>query len=99
MARRILPHYHPGEVLQAEYLFPFGLSAHALAKKLRVSPSRIERIIAGRLAVSADTALRFSKFFNTDPHYWLNLQHEFDLQKTQRQMSGELAAIQPFDTS
>lgn len=99
MARRILPDYHPGEILQAQYLFPFGLSAHALAKKLHVSPSRIERIIAGRLPVTMDTALRFARFFNTSPHYWLNLQQDFDLNKAKILIQNELEAIRPFDSS
>jgi len=95
MARRIMPDYHPGEVLQARYLFPAGLSAHALAKKIHVSPSRIERIIAGRLPVTVDTALRLGCFFATGPHYWLNLQREFDLQKSRIALAGQLAAIYP----
>jgi len=81
MARRIIPDYHPGEILQAKYLFPAGLSVHALAKKIHVSPGRIERIIAGRLPVTVDMALRLGRFFATGPHYWLNLQREFDSAK------------------
>jgi len=99
MARRIVPNYHPGEILQARYLFPAGLSAHALAKKLYVSPSRIERIIAGRLPVTVDTALRFARFFNTDPHYWLQLQQDFDLSRASIAMQALLADIQPVDYS
>lgn len=99
MARRIMPDYHPGEILQARYLFPAGLSAHALAKRLHVSPSRIERIIAGRLPVTVDTALRFAKFFGTTPHYWLNLQQEFDLYQSRAQLSRQLEDISPCDAA
>jgi len=99
MARRIVPNYHPGEVLQAQYLFPSGLSAYALAGKLHVSPSRIERIIAGRLPVTVDTALRFARFFNTDPHYWLQLQQDFDLSKAKLIMQPILAEIRPLNSS
>lgn len=99
MARRIMPDYHPGEILQARYLFPAGLSAHALAKRLHVSPSRIERIIAGRLPVTVDTALRFAKFFGTTPHYWLNLQQEFDLYQSRVQLSRQLEDISPCDAA
>lgn len=99
MARRIMPHYHPGEVLQAKYLFPAGLSAHALARKLHVSPSRIERIIAGRLSVTMDTALRFARFFETEPQYWLNLQQDFDLTKAEILLRQDLEAIRPLNSS
>lgn len=99
MARRLMPDYHPGEILQAQYLFPAGLSAHALAKKLHVSPSRIERIIAGRLPITVDTALRFARFFGTSPHYWLNLQREFDLHKNEAALAAALENIAPYTIS
>ncbi|KAA6205037.1 MAG: addiction module antidote protein, HigA family [Candidatus Tokpelaia sp.] len=99
MARRIVPNYHPGEVLQARYLFPAGLSAYALARKLHVSPSRIERIIAGRLPVTIDTALRLARFFDTDPHYWLQLQQDFDLSRISIAMQPILAEIRPLNSS
>jgi len=98
MARRIMPSYHPGEVLQSKYLYPAGLSAHALAKRLHVSPSRIERIIAGRMPVTVDTAMRFAKFFGTDVHFWLNLQQEFDLHKNKMLMQPALDSIAPCKT-
>lgn len=70
---------HPGEVLKELYLMPLNLSALALAKKLLVPRTRIERLVAGETALSADTAMRLARYFGTTPEYWLNLQRAFDL--------------------
>ena len=70
---------HPGEVLKQLYLMPLDLSALALAKKLLVPRTRIERLVAGETAVSADTAMRLARYFGTTPEYWLNLQRAWDL--------------------
>lgn len=72
---------HPGEVLRHDFLEPLGLSAHALALALRVPPNRITAILAGRRAVTAETALRLARHFGTSPGFWLNLQkaHELEL--------------------
>lgn len=93
MARRTLPAFHPGEILRTEYLSPLGMSAYGLAKKLRVPRTRIERLVTGKTPVSTDTALRLAKFFNTTPHYWLNIQNMFDLTLTESRMRHELEAI------
>ena len=72
---------HPGEVLRHDFLEPLGLSAHALALALRVPSNRITAILAGRRAVTAETALRLARHFGTSPGFWLNLQkaHELEL--------------------
>jgi len=70
---------HPGEVLQELYLTPLGLSAIALAKRIHVPRTRIERIVKGETALSADTAMRLARFFGTTPEYWMNLQRAWDL--------------------
>ena len=70
---------HPGEILKTEFLDEFGLSAYALAKVLKVPPNRINLIINGERSISADTALRLSRFFGTTPELWVNLQSHYDL--------------------
>jgi antitoxin HigA-1 len=70
---------HPGEVLQELYLVPLGLSAIALAKRIHVPRTRIERLVKGDTALSADTAMRLSRLFGTTPEYWMNLQRAWDL--------------------
>ena len=74
-----LPPVHPGEVLLEEFLRPMGLSQNRLALCLGVPPRRINEIVLGKRAVTADTALRLARFFGTSPHFWLNLQTSYDL--------------------
>lgn len=78
MAKKIQP-IHPGEILMEEFLTPFKISQYRLAKDIDVAPRRINEIIHGERAISADTALRFGKYFNTSPQFWLNLQTRYDL--------------------
>lgn len=75
----ILPPVHPGEILLEDYLRPLDLSAGALAKKLGVPRTRIERIVKETAPVTTDTALRLAKFFGTSPEFWTNLQSSYDL--------------------
>ncbi len=70
---------HPGEILREEYMLPLGLSANALARALRVTPARINDIVRGRRAITADTALRLARYFGTDARSWMNLQSIHDL--------------------
>ena len=70
---------HPGEVLEELYLVPLGLSAIALAKRIHVPRTRIERLVKGDTALSADTAMRLAKLFGTTPDYWMNLQRAWEL--------------------
>jgi addiction module HigA family antidote len=70
---------HPGEVLSELFLEPLEMSAGALAKRLDVPRTRIERLIKGDTAMTADTALRLSAFFGNTPEFWLNLQRAHDL--------------------
>jgi len=71
---------HPGEILKEEFLDPMGISQYRLAKHLNVPAPRINEIIRGRRSVSADTALRLSRFFGMGERFWLNLQMRFDLE-------------------
>lgn len=70
---------HPGEVLREEFLVPLGLSANALATALRLSAPRINDIVREKRGVTADTALRLARYFNTSAQFWLNLQSAFEL--------------------
>jgi antitoxin HigA-1 len=74
-----LPAVHPGEVLLEEFLEPAGLSQYRLAKDISVPPRRINEIVHGKRAVTADTALRLARYFGTTPRFWLNLQAQYDL--------------------
>lgn len=88
---------HPGAVLRYEYLEPLGLSSGALAKAMGLTGrQRIERLVRGQQAVTADTALRLARVFpNTSPQFWLNLQSAHELSKAQIKMARELEQISP----
>lgn len=79
MSRKRLPAVHPGEVLREEFLKPLGLTQYRVAKSLKVPARRINEIVHGTRAVSADTALRLARFFGTSDRFWLNLQTAYDL--------------------
>jgi len=76
-----LPNIHPGEILEEEFLKPFKLTAYRLAKETKMPSTRIAEIVKGRRRITADTALRLSKFFGTTPDFWLGLQIEYDLRE------------------
>ena len=76
-----IPNIHPGEILKEEFLIPFNISAYKLAKETKIPPTRVSQILKGRRSITADTALRFSKFFGTTPDFWLGLQIEYDLRE------------------
>lgn len=79
MTRKLTP-IPPGEILAEEYLAPLAISQNQLARDIDVPVSRIAGIIKGSRAITADTALRFSKYFGTTPDLWMNLQAQYDLQ-------------------
>lgn len=79
MAKK-LDSIHPGEILMEEFLKPLDMSQYRLAKEISVPPRRINEIVHGKRAVSADTALRLSRFFGTTDRFWLNLQTGYDLE-------------------
>lgn len=88
---------HPGEVLREDYLEPIGMSVSALARHLRVPASRINDIVLQRRGVTADTALRLSRFFGGDAQSWLNLQSAYDLRKAELDADAQsaIAQVQP----
>ena len=79
MAPRKLAPVHAGEILLEEFLVPMGISQYRLAKDISVPPRRINEIVHGKRAISADTALRLARYFGTSERFWLNLQAQFDL--------------------
>jgi len=79
MSRKRLPPVHPGEVLLEEFLEPLGLTQYRVAKDLSVPARRINEIVHGTRAVTADTALRLARYFGTSDRFWLNLQAAYDL--------------------
>ncbi len=88
---------HPGEIIREEYLAPLGMSANALAQALCVPANRISGIIAGKRAVTADTALRLARAFRTSPEFWLNLQQAYDLRvaEIEAKRKNVLRAVRP----
>lgn len=71
---------HPGEVLMEDFLVPLGLSQYRLAQDLSVPPRRINEIVHGKRAITADTALRLARYFGTSEQFWVNLQSRYDLE-------------------
>jgi addiction module HigA family antidote len=88
-----LPNIHPGEILLEEFLKPMKISAYRLAKETGVSQTRISQILHGKRRISAETALRFGKFFGTSAEFWLGLQNDYDLEESKRTMEKELKSI------
>jgi len=84
-----LKNIHPGEVLQEEFLLPFGISAYKLAKDTGIPQTRVSQILKGNRRVTADTALRLSIYFGTSAKFWLGLQDDYDLEE-ERQTKKEL---------
>lgn len=89
MAKKLAP-IHPGEVLLEDFLEPFGLSQYRLAHAISVPPRRINEIVHGNRAVSADTALRLARFFGTSAQFWLNLQAHYDLETERDRLGARL---------
>jgi addiction module HigA family antidote len=83
---------HPGEIL-ADELAELGMSADALAREIRVPGNRISQIIAGKRAITADTALRLGHWFGTSPEFWLNLQKSFELRLAMRERGEEIEKL------
>lgn len=90
MPRRRLPPVHPGEVLREEFLLPLAVSQYRLAKETSVPPRRINEIVRGLRAISADTALRLARYFGTSERFWLNLQTRYDLEVEKDRLGDRL---------
>ena len=91
----LLPNPAPGEILSEEFLKPMELSQNALARAVGVPPRRINEIVLGRRAVTADTDLRLARYFGMSDGFFLGLQSDFDLMQKRREIGVQLAAITP----
>ena len=91
-----LPNIHPSEVLKEEFLSPRNVSAYRLAKEINVQETRISEIIRGKRSITANTAIRFSKFFGTTAEFWLNLQNLYDLEKEENNHASEFEKIKTY---
>ena len=91
----LLPNPSPGEILLEDFLRPIGLSQSALARAVRVPPRRINEIVLGKRAVTADTDLRLARYFGLSPGVFLGLQADFDLMERRREIRADLDAIKP----
>ena len=89
MTARFAP-VHPGEILFEEFLKPFGITQYRLAQDIGVHPRRINEIVHAKRAISADTALRLSRYFGLSERYWLNLQARYDLEIEKDRLEGRL---------
>jgi antitoxin HigA-1 len=92
---QLLPLITPGEILVHEFLEPLGLTANALAIELRVPANRIHGITKGQRAITADTALRLSQYFGNSPEFWMNLQQNYELDRTKRERLAEISRTIP----
>ncbi|MGD1098230.1 MAG: HigA family addiction module antitoxin [Bryobacteraceae bacterium] len=87
---------HPGETLKEDYLVPLDMSVNALAKALGIGAARLNEIVRGERGVTADTALRLARYFNTSPEFWLNLQTLYDLRLAQQKAGSRIERkVQP----
>ena len=90
MTAKKLSIIHPGEILLEEFLSPLGLSQYRLAQDISVPPRRINEIVLGKRSITADTALRLARYFNTSPEFWMNLQTHYDLEGQSQTLGSRL---------
>jgi len=90
MTKRDFPPIHPGEILLAEFLEPLEISQYRLAKDIGVTPRRVNEIVHGRRAITADTALRLGRYFNMEAQFWLNLQSHYDMEVALESLGSRL---------
>jgi addiction module HigA family antidote len=90
MTKRDFPPIHPGEILLEEFLNPMEISQYRLAKDISVDPRRINEIVHGERAITADTALRLGRYFGTSARLWINLQSHYDLEVQEMELGDRL---------
>jgi len=90
MKTKMLAPIHPGEILMEEFLKPLGISQYKLAKDINVPARRINEIVHGNRSISADTALRLSRYFTLSERFWLNLQARYDLEMEKDKFKGRI---------
>ena len=92
MTGKTMEPIHPGEILAEEFLAPLKISQYRLAKDINVPPRRINEIVHGKRSITADTALRFSRYFGLSERFWLNLQSRYDLEVEKERLKGRIEA-------
>jgi addiction module HigA family antidote len=90
MKSKLLANITPGEILAEEFLVPMRITQYRLAKDIGVPPRRINEIVKGQRAITADTALRLGRYFGMAPEFWLNLQSHYDLEREQQRLAGRI---------
>jgi antitoxin HigA-1 len=99
MARKLKP-VHPGEILREEFMSPLGLSMNKMAMALRVPVTRIADIVNERRGITADTALRFARYFRNSPTFWMNLQTRYDLEVAGDEIAAKVERdVQPLEVA
>lgn len=91
-----LKRIHPGEIIAEDFLKPWGMTPYRLAKGLGVTPTRAAEILKGKRGITAETALRLSRFLGCSPEFWLGLQAAYDLEVARQRLAGELERIEPY---
>ena len=86
---------HPGEILMEDFIEGFGITQNKLAVSIGVPPRRINEIVHGKRAITADTALRLGRYFRIDPQFWLNLQSRYEIELAEERAADQIEAIQP----
>ena len=99
MAKKLKP-VHPGEILREEFMAPLGLSMNRMAMDLRVPVTRIADIVNERRGITADTALRFARYFKSSPAFWMNLQTRYELETAEDEIAAKVERdVQPLETT
>ena len=93
-----LQNIHPGEILLEEFLVPLNISAYRLSKDTRIPQTRISAIIKGNRRITADTALKFSRYFGNSAKFWLGLQDDYDIEEENKQLHEQLNNIRHYST-
>ena len=91
-----LKNIHPGEILLEEFLIPFEISAYKLAKDIGIPQTRVSEIVKGNRRITADTALRLSRYFGNSPKFWMGLQDDFDLEEEKAAKGNSIDSIPVF---
>ncbi len=94
-----LKNIHPGEILKEEFLKPLGITAYRLSKDTFIPQTRISEILRAKRRITADSALRFAKYFGTSAKFWLGLQDDFDLEEEAKNKKSELDEILKINTN
>jgi addiction module HigA family antidote len=87
----------PGEILEEEFLKPFGITTYKLAKEINISATRISEIIRGKRKITTDTALRLSKYFGNSVEFWVGIQNEYEIRQEKELLENQLKAIRPLE--